>query len=333
MDIRIRSEEMERNTLSPVATLAENSRGRSKETEPCSIRTCFQRDRDRIVHSNSFRRLMNKTQVFLSPEGDHYRTRLTHTIEVSQIACTIARALCLNEDLTEAIAMGHDLGHPPFGHAGERVLNELCPGGFAHNLQSVRTVEKLEKNGQGLNLTWEVKNGIACHCSGYTPYTTEGKVVAVADRIAYLGHDIEDAQRAGVLREEDIPKEITDILGSGKSARITMLISSAVENSSGSPIIKFSPEVQTALDKLGDFMYENVYTNPLVKGEESKAEKLVAELFGYYTADPKRLPVEYEIIVENKGRERAACDYISGMSDRYAVSVYESLNIPKAWGI
>jgi dGTPase len=333
MDIRIRSEEMERNTLSPVATLAENSRGRSKETEPCSIRTCFQRDRDRIVHSNSFRRLMNKTQVFLSPEGDHYRTRLTHTLEVSQNARTIAKALRLNEDLVEAIALGHDLGHTPFGHAGERALDRVCPVGFKHNLQSKRVVEVLEKEGKGLNLTWEVRDGILNHQTKSMPSTLEGKIVRLSDKIAYIHHDMDDAIRGRILSEADIPRELRNTLGNTTTKRLDRFIHDIITNSRDIDDIRMSDEIGQAMKELRAFMFENVYQNPKAKGEEVKAERLVENLYEYYYKNNYMLPDEYRMLMEERGDslERVVCDYISSMSDRFAIAVFNDIYMPDSW--
>lgn len=333
MTIRETFEQEELTRLSPRACKAVQSRGRARVIAPCPLRTDFQRDRDRILHCKAFRRLKFKTQVFLSPEGDHYRTRLTHTLEVSQIARTIARALHLNEDLTEAIAMGHDLGHTPFGHAGERALDAVCPFHFRHYLQSVRVAEKLEKDGKGLNLTFEVKNGIACHSRGsgdrVRAATLEGRVVRFADKIAYVNHDIEDAIRAEVLSEADLPWEAVYILGRGKSARLTTVITSIVENSGSD--ITLNPQVREAQLLLERFMFENVYTNPVAKGQEAKAEALVQRLYEYYRADPDRLPEFYKGMLETAPRERVICDYIAGMTDQYAVGLYEELFVPRFW--
>ena len=329
MTLREQTEQRERETLSSRACLAEQTRGRARPEEPCGVRTCFQVDTDRIVYCKSFRRLKHKTQVFLQPEGDHYRTRMTHTLEVSRIARTIARGLALNEDLTEAIALGHDLGHTPFGHAGERLLNSIVPGGFAHFRQSLRVVERLEKEGAGLNLTWEVRNGIERHTGGEDAATLEGQVVRLADKIAYINHDIEDAIRAGVLTEEDIPFDIKYVLGRTKSDRITALVMNIVENSADD--ITMSPEMQKTYERLISFMFEAVYRNPKAKGEEGKARDLVKYLYTHFTAHVEKMPEEYRRIAEQEGAERAACDYISGMSDRYAVSLCEELLIPKFW--
>ena len=329
MSIRENTQEFEKLNLSSKAVLAQNSKGRSVPEEECEIRTCFQRDRDRIIHSNAFRRLKHKTQVFLSPEGDHYRTRLTHTLEVAQIARTISRALRLNEDLTEAIALGHDLGHTPFGHAGERALNDVFPGGFRHYEQSLRVADKLEKNGRGLNLTYEVRDGIVCHTTGKEADTLEGRVVKLADRIAFLNHDIDDAVRARVLLESDIPAEITDVLGHSKSKRINTLVLSAVENSADD--IMLAPDIKTAFDALHAFMYKSVYTNEKCKGEEKKAEALIKTLYGYFVKNPEAMPALYRTVVKNEGAQRAACDYVSSMSDVYVLKIYNELFIPSSW--
>lgn len=331
MDIRERTEAFERERLSQYAALSAETRGRERFSELCGIRTEFQRDRDRITHCKSFRRLMNKTQVFLSPESDHFRTRLTHTLEVAQIARTISRALRLNEDLTEAIALGHDLGHTPFGHAGEEVLNRICPHGFVHSLQSVRVVEVLEKSGQGLNLTWEVRNGIRCHSSGEPAATLEGRVVRYADKIAYMNHDIDDAIRAGVLTDEDLPLNVRYRLGRTKSERITAFINAIIESSDSD--IKMDMLHQELFDELKEFMFAAVYTNPEAKGEEGKAKGVVEQLYAYFVNNPAKLPREYREILGHEDAHRAVCDYISGMSDRYCVSIYEKLFLPKAWGL
>lgn len=329
MTVRERTEELEEKILAPYASLSKNSRGREKPEEPCTLRTSYQRDRDRIIHCKSFRRLKHKTQVFLSPEGDHYRTRLTHTLEVAQIARTIARALLLNEDLTEAVSLGHDLGHTPFGHAGERALNDIFPGGFRHYEQSGRVVEKLEKNGEGLNLTYEVRDGIVCHTTGREACTAEGRIVRLADRIAFLNHDIDDAERAGVLREENIPKSITGVLGDSKSKRIDTLVHSVVENSSGGRIA-MDDEIKGAFDELAAFMDANVYCNPYAKSEETKVPRLIGALYDYLTK-PGNLPVDMRVIEERDGVERAACDFIAGMTDHYAVELFEKIYVPKSW--
>lgn len=329
MTIREQTELFELQTLSPLAAKACKSRGRDHDEPDCELRTVYQRDRDRILHCNAFRRLMQKTQMLLSPEGDHYRTRLTHTLEVSQIARTIARGLRLNEDLTEAIALGHDLGHTPFGHAGERALNEVCSMGYRHYEQSVRVVEHLEKDGEGLNLTYEVRNGIACHTTGHSADTLEGQTVRIADKIAYLNHDIEDAVRAGILSEENIPWQVHVTLGGSKTQRITTLVQSAIRASHNS--IEMEPEAAEAFGQLREFMFATVYVDPVAKGEEHKAEHIVRALFDFFMDNPDRLPENYKRILEADGQERAVCDYISGMSDRYATAVYNDIFIPKPW--
>ena len=328
-NIRLRTQQIERITLCENAVLSECSRGRLRSEAEDSVRTCFQRDRDRIIHCNTFRRLKHKTQVFLSPEGDHYRTRLTHTLEVAQIARTVARALRLNEDLTEAIALGHDLGHTPFGHAGERALDRCFPGGFAHYEQSVRVAEKLEKNGKGLNLTYEVLDGIRCHTKGEQADTLEGRIVRLADRVAYINHDIDDAIRAGVLREEDIPDEITSALGHKRSARINTLVLSIIENSYDD--IHLDTHTERYFDMLHEFMFERVYKNPIAKSQEGKAENLVTSLYTYYVMHNDEIPKDYHGVMMNEGVERAACDYIAGMTDRYAVEKFSELFVPFAW--
>ena len=324
-------ERLEAETLSPYATLSKNTRGRVTPIEPCQIRTEFIRDRDRILHSKSFRRLKHKTQVFLSPQGDHYRTRLTHTLEVSQIARTISRALRLNEDLTEAISMGHDLGHTPFGHSGEDVLNALLPDGFEHNEQSLRVVEKLENDGEGLNLTFEVRDGILNHNKSGTPATLEGAVVSLADRIAYINHDIDDAIRAGVLHESDLPEACVRVLGNSHGKRINTMILDVVEQSAGKPIVKMSERMYEQFDALRDFMFDNVYKNPKAKSEEEKAKRVINELFEYYLAHIQLLTGEYAKYLETDGKERAVADYIAGMTDNYAVAEYMRIFVPKSW--
>lgn len=335
MTIREQTQQIQAATLSEYACLSQDTVGRERPVEECSIRTAFARDRDRIIHCKSFRRLMHKTQVFLSPEGDHYRTRLTHTLEVNQIAKTLAVALRLNEELTEAIALGHDIGHTPFGHAGERALNEICPYGFSHAAQSVRVAEEIEGEGAGLNLTFEVRNGIACHSySNPAPEgrakTLEGRVVYFADKIAYLNHDMEDAIRARLLVEEDIPWTIRYELGRTKSKRITALIESIVR-ASGADILMEKAQA-AAFAQFNSFMYEAVYTNPLAKSEESKAQDVVKRLYEHFVAHPDELPDEYQLILERADAPRAACDYIAGMSDRFAVTTFQKLYIPKSWG-
>ncbi len=329
MTVREQTEQIEQEILSPWAAKAGSSRGRARPEEDCPLRTIFQRDRDRVIHCKSFRRLKTKTQVFLSPRGDHYRTRLTHTLEVSQIARTIARALRLNEDLTEAIALAHDLGHTPFGHAGERALSELSGGRFKHYRQSLRVVDRLEKEGEGLNLSWEVRNGIVCHTEGKESYTAEGRIVRVADRIAYINHDIDDAVRAGVMGEEDIPRGITERIGGSKKERITSLICSVVENSHEG-VIAMDPDDFEAYDALHEFMYQAVYRNEYAKSEEKKVPHVIERLYKHF-CDPACLPEYMQRIAEEDGRETAAMDYVAGMSDLYAVNTYSDLFIPKAW--
>ena len=329
--VRIITENNEKQMLSQYATLSANTQGRKREEEKCNLRTDFQRDRDRIIHSKAFRRLKHKTQVFLSPESDHYRTRLTHTLEVSQIARTVARALRLNEDLTEAIALGHDLGHTPFGHAGERALNDLMPFNFTHFEQSVRVCEHIEKEGRGLNLTYEVLNGIERHTKGEWANTLEGKLVRFADRIAYINHDIDDAVRAGVISNDDIPQEIRDVLGHTKTKRITTLLNSIVKN--GSKDIVMDEDIFNYYNELHEFLYEHVYRNPVAKAEESKVLGIVEGMYKYFKAHPEKLGDEYKAILETDGIDRAICDYIAGMTDHYAVTVYSNIYIPKGWSI
>ena len=315
--------------LSPRAAFSAESRGRERQEEPCAIRTCFQRDTDRIVHSKSFRRLKHKTQMLLSPEGDHYRTRMTHTLEVSRIARTIARALRLNEDLPEAVALGHDLGHTPFGHAGERALMSIYPGGFEHNAQSLRTVDRLEKDGKGLNLSWEVRDGIRWHTGDQWPETLEGKIVRFSDRIAYVNHDTDDAVRAGLLKETDLPEEVREVLGDHYSRRIDTVVRDIVRSSGDD--VRMSQPVEHAMTACRDFLFERVYRNPTAKSEERKVEGMLRALYDHYLADPSRLPEDYRAVAESEGMERAVCDYIAGMTDQFAVSVFGELYIPMGW--
>lgn len=331
MDVRERTEEIERMALTPWATFSDASRGRQRPEEPDPIRPIFQRDRDRVLHCKAFRRLKQKTQVFLSPEGDLYRTRLTHTLEVTQVARTIARALRLNEDLTEAIGLAHDLGHTPFGHAGEAVLNDLCPDGFRHYRQSLRVVDRLEKDGKGLNLSWEVRNGIITHTKGTWAATPEGRIVRMADQIAFVNHDIEDAVRAGVLDPEVLPKECTAVLGHSKSERITTMIRSILTHSDDD--VKIGAEEQEAFLGLKDFMYENVYTNRTAKREEQKVEKVLTELFEYYLTHLDQMSNFYVQLAYQEGRERAVTDYISGMSDEFAIRAFEDVFVPRKWHV
>lgn len=327
--IRLRTLQREKETLSQYATLCENSKGRQRIEEECPLRTAFQRDRDRILHCSSFRRLKDKTQVFLAPDNVHYRTRLTHTLEVTQIARTIARSLNLNEDLTEAIAMGHDLGHTPFGHAGERALNQIFEKGFTHFEQSLRVVDKLEHDGEGLNLTYEVRDGILCHTRGKEADTLEGRIVKLSDKIAYINHDIDDACRGGVMCEDDIPLDIRLVLGFSKTQRINTLIKSTIENTKDE--IKMADDVFDAYDRLHSFMFKYVYTNPVCKSEEGKAENMIKELFRYFSRNPNSMPEFYYEIAKKEGPERAACDYISGMSDSYSLKIFNQLFVPKTW--
>lgn len=330
MNIREKLEQTEKQILSPFACPAANTQGRVFAEEKCSVRTDFQRDRDRIIHCKSFRRLKHKTQVFLSPEGDHYRTRLTHTLEVSQIARTISRALRLNEDLTEAISLGHDLGHTPFGHAGERALNEIVPGGFHHYEQSLRVVDKLEKNGKGLNLTYETRNGILCHTKGKEADTLEGRIVRLADRVAYINHDIDDAVRAGVISDKDIPKDISCVLGNTTNSRINTLVLSIINNTQ-TDILQMDPEIQSAFDKLHSFMFESVYSNDYAKHEEKKVPDLILLLYKYFKNHFELLPEENKQTAAEEGIERAVCDYISGMTDHFATEKFKELFVPGAW--
>lgn len=338
LNIRQQIEDSEKRNLSPRACLSAESRGRQRPEQPHPIRTAFQRDRDRIIHSKSFRRLKHKTQVFLSPFGDHYRTRLTHTLEVSQIARTIARALRLNEDLTEAIALGHDLGHTPFGHAGEETLNELLPGGFHHSEQSLRVVDKLEYEGKGLNLTLEVRDGILRHSKGRgeifdddleeMPATLEGQIVRVSDVIAYVNHDIDDALRAGLIKEEEIPSKITDILGKHHATRIDRLVVDVVEISlkDGLEKIAMSPKIYQALFELRDFLYDQVYLNPAAREDLNKTRKIIKELFEYLLKNPGDSVKDYP---KGDSLERRVADFIAGMTDSYALAMYEKIFLPR----
>lgn len=331
MELRQQQEQLEAVTLSPRACRAAQTRGRARPETECGIRTCFQRDTDRIVYSKAFRRLKHKTQVFLQPLGDHYRTRMTHTLEVSRIARTIARALALNEDLTEAIALGHDLGHTPFGHAGERLLNELMPGGFAHYQQSLRVVDRLEKDGAGLNLTWEVRNGIVTHTKGTWAATPEGRIVRMADQIAFVNHDIEDAVRAGVLDPATLPRECTAVLGETKSQRITTMINSILRSSEGD--VQVGAEENEAFLALKDFMYRTVYVDRSAKKEEQKVEKVLTELYEYYLTHIEQMSNFYLQLAYQEGRDRAVTDYISGMSDEFAIRTFEDVFVPRKWHV
>lgn len=333
MVLREQTEAAEAALLSPYACLSAHSRGRQVSLEPCPTRTCFQRDIDRIVHSKAFRRLKHKTQVFLEPEGDHYRTRMTHTIEVSRIARTIARGLRLNEDLAEAAAYGHDLGHTPFGHAGERVLNEIMPGGFAHNEQSLRVVDRLERDGEGLNLTYEVRRGILCHTGPDQAETLEGRLLRLADKIAYINHDIDDAMRGKIIYPMDLPFSVSQVLGFTHSERINTLTVDIITQSAGKNDIVQSPACRDAMHELREFMFEYVYRSPVAKGEEGKAQDMIRRLFEFYVKDPDKLPPEYQDIRVEEGVERAVCDYISGMTDKYAVDQFSDAFIPKSWSV
>ena len=331
MDVRQRTEEIERLTLASWATFSDASRGRVRPEEQDPIRPVFQRDRDRVIHCKAFRRLKQKTQVFLSPEGDLYRTRLTHTLEVAQIARTIARALRLNEDLTEAISLAHDLGHTPFGHAGESALDKLCPEGFRHYMQSLRVVDKLEKDGRGLNLTWEVRNGIVTHTKGTWAATPEGRIVRMADQIAFVNHDIEDAVRAGVLDPATLPRECTAVLGETKSQRITTMINSILRSSEGD--VQVGAEENEAFLALKDFMYRTVYVDRSAKKEEQKVEKVLTELYEYYLTHIEQMSNFYLQLAYQEGRDRAVTDYISGMSDEFAIRTFEDVFVPRKWHV
>lgn len=333
LNIREKNEELEKMYLSSYASLSANSQGRDREEEQCDIRTVYQRDRDRIIHCKAFRRLKHKTQVFLAPMGDHYRTRLTHTLEVSQIARTIAKSLQLNEDLTEAIALGHDLGHTPFGHAGERALNEVCSMGFQHYKQSIRVVELLENNGMGLNLTKEVRDGILNHRTSGNPSTLEGKIVRLSDKIAYINHDIDDAIRGHIISEKEIPTKFTDVLGDSTKKRLDSLVHDIVENSVGQSDILMSSEIENAMMGLRSYMFESVYTNPVAKSEEVKARAMLIQLFKHYLKHVEELPEEFIYLIEQCGEdeEQVVCDYIAGMSDQYSVAKFQQIFIPRFW--
>ncbi|MBR6045907.1 MAG: deoxyguanosinetriphosphate triphosphohydrolase [Ruminococcus sp.] len=336
MTPREQYEQFEKNYLCEYACLSSETKGREVPAQKCDYRTEFQRDRDKIIHCNSFRRLKHKTQVFLSPSGDHYRTRLTHTLEVGQIARTLARALRLNEDLAEAVAMGHDLGHTPFGHAGERILDSLCPDGFRHYEQGLRVVDLIEKNGKGLGLTYEVRDGILKHTNTKAE-TLEGYIVRLADVIAYINHDIDDSIRGGIITEEDIPREITDVLGHSKSERITSLVGSIIGRGiyleDGVPTVGMDPGTEKAYLALQSYMSESVYRNPKCKSEEAKAQDMLAKLYEHFCEDISRMPPLYVGLAERFGKERAVCDYISGMTDRYAIDLFTELFIPIEWKV
>ena len=334
MNIRETMEQRELELLSPWASHSIHSRGRDREEEECDVRTVYQRDRDRILHCKAFRRLKDKTQVFLAPQGDHYRNRLTHTLEVSQIARTIAKALRLNEDLVEAVALGHDLGHTPFGHAGEHALDEIHPGGFAHYIQSVRVVQVLEKDGEGLNLTWEVRDGILNHRTSGKPATLEGQVVRFADKIAYLHHDMDDAQRAGIITEDDIPVTLRMLLGYTTRERLNTFVHDIIEHSIDRDSIQMSPDIQEGLTELRKLMFRCVYTNPEAKHEEKKAVNMLKQLYRYYTEHPEAMSREYrELMSRGESREQTVCDYISGMTDQYSMAKFRELYIPQTWEV
>ncbi len=334
MTIREELEMREQEILAPWASLSRESKGRMRDEVPCDIRPAFQRDRDRILHSKSFRRLKDKTQVFLAPAGDHYRTRLTHTLEVSQNARTIAKALCLNEDLVEAIALGHDLGHTPFGHAGERALNRICPLGFRHNEQSLRLVDVLERDGRGLNLSWEVRDGILNHQTSGKPATLEGQIVRISDKIAYIHHDMDDAIRAGILTEEEVPREITDVAGRTTGQRLDYFIHDMIRTSQGKAAIAMSEPAAKAMMDMRSFMFQRVYSDQIAKAEESRAEKLVEVLYEYFSIHYEKMPVFFQTrISDETSRMRAVCDYISAMSDHFCIAKYEELFVPKSWPV
>ena len=335
MTVKQELERLEHRRLNPLAAFSDQSKGRPRPEEEREedVRTCYQRDIDRIVHSKAFRRLMHKTQVILKPEGDHYRTRMTHTLEVARIASTITRALGLNEDLAEAIAMGHDLGHTPFGHAGEVALTECWGRPFRHNEQSLRVVDYLEKDGRGLNLSPEVRYGILGHTGDVWPETLEGQIVRRSDQIAYVNHDIDDAVRAGILRDEDIPKSITDILGSYHSMRINTLVTDIIRTSREAGAVVLTPPVEKALKDLRSFMFERVYRNPIAKGEEQKARAMLQRLFEYYVTHPDALPEDFQPQMSFDGLDRTVCDYIAGMTDKYAVDKYTEIFIPAGWNV
>lgn len=335
MKIREELEQRENGMLSPFASLASKSKGRKVFEEKCDIRTDFQRDRDRIIHSKAFRRLKHKTQVFISPEGDHFRTRLTHTLEVAQIGRTLARALRLNEDLVEAISLGHDLGHTPFGHIGETILNDLHPCGFKHYEQSLRVVDFLEHNKyrQGLNLTYEVREGIINHSGKNLGKTLESQIVKLSDRIAYINHDIDDAIRANIIDEKDLPKACIKTLGSTHGSRINKMIHDIVSTSLGKDIVKMSSDIEEKTEDLRQFMFKNVYFNRLAKSEEKKAEYIIKELYKFYYSNPEELPIEYQYshILDDSTIEDRICDYIAGMTDRYVIHIFTDLFVPKPW--
>ncbi len=335
MDLRILQEEREFQILSKYGTKSRETKGRTKSEKQCDIRTEFQRDRDRILHCKAFRRLKHKTQVFISPEGDHYRTRLTHTLEVAQIARTISRALGLNEDLTEAISLAHDLGHTPFGHAGEAILHEVCPMGFKHYEQSIRVVEILEHDGKGLNLTWEVKDGIQNHPTKGKPNTLEGKVVQLADKIAYINHDIDDAIRGGVLGEQELPESCVEIIGTTSGQRINTMIRDVVLSSLHKPTICMSERVKNAMITLRQYMFDHVYVGSRAKEQEQKAQHIIVQLYEYFIKNPHLLQGEFQHMIQAQKEpiEQIVCDYIAGMTDRYAINIFCKIYLPTSWNI
>jgi len=331
VNIREQWEQSEKERLCPYAILSSATRGRKEEIPPCAVRSAFQRDRDRIIHCKSFRRLTYKTQVFLSPRGDHYRTRLTHTLEVSQVARTLARVLRLNEDLAEAIALGHDLGHTPFGHIGECTLDQLMPDGFKHNLQSLRIVERLENEGKGLNLTVEVRDGIRTHSGDHEPITLEGWCVRRADRIAYINHDIDDALRAGILQASGLPVNCLQVLGKTHGERINTMILDIVETSKDKPFVRMSPKVAQASDELRTFLFDHVYHDGWRAKEEQRCDYVLRELFHLYMRHPEQMPTEYQEIASSEGKQRAVCDFLACMTDRYAIDLFTEISVPNAF--
>lgn len=332
MNPREEREELEKVLIGEMGVRSRDSRGRQEPEEECPLRTCFQRDADRITHSKAFRRLKHKTQVFLQPEGDHYRTRLTHTLEVTRLSRTVGRALRLNEDLCEAIALGHDLGHTPFGHAGERALNVIYSEGFRHYDQSLRVVDCIEKEGRGLNLSYETRIGIVAHTTGHPEESQEARVVRLCDHVAYLNHDLDDAVRAGIIRENEVPAEIAERLGERNSQRIDTFIRDIIETGRGGNV-DISAGMQSVWVKFHEFMYDRVYHNPAAKGEETKVENILRGIWDYYRADPDRLGSEFRAIAERDGLERAVTDYVSGMTDDYAMYIYGKIFIPAAWSV
>ncbi len=331
MTVHDKLERREQAQLSPLAAHAADTRGREREIPPCPMRTCYQRDRDRIIHSKAFRRLSNKTQVFISPEGDHYRARLTHTLEVAQIARTIARALDLNEDLTEAIALGHDLGHTPFGHAGETALNEVCEEGFRHNEQSLRVIDRIEGDGAGLNLTWEVRDGIVCHTGAQHAATREGRIIHYADRIAYINHDIDDACRAGLIRQSDLPAALLERLGTSHGARIDTLVIDMIAYGEETGEIGMHDDMHEAMLALRKFNFEHIYRGTAAQIEERRAMDMLKAMYAYFYERPEELPDDYRQLMDRDSKARVVCDYIACMTDRYSIAKYTQLFIPKSW--